>query len=150
MAKVSLVTAMLAMLALVSACASAPPEDASRIDYDRAPPADWPLLELVVHDVDQAAMAEACPAAHGRLAGKLFSGCARLDFCARRCDVFLAYRPASIRRTTGEVLSAEQLRAEALDHEQAHCLGYDHPGSTMVRDAWARAKAAGCGRSRSF
>jgi hypothetical protein len=30
-----------------------------------------------------------------------------------------------------------------LEHEQAHCRGYDHPGESTMRDAWARWKASG-------
>lgn len=118
----------LAIAALVLAsCASAPqPENSAAIDYSRPPPADWPELEIQVLHLATADFAAACPLLK---AGSL--GCAQLDFCARRCSIYLV--PMNDPRYT-----------EVLEHERAHCQGYDHPGSSQGRNAWARAKEQGC------
>lgn len=162
---------IIATAVLLAGCASAPtPEDTSRIgynsvpteygeniDYGRAPPADWPTLDVVVYDVSLEEVSKVCPPAPDR-----FRACALLYFCERRCIVYLPELRAELRRRALELMRAsdialppdefaerlnraeKQLRDYTLDHERAHCLGYDHPGSSAVRQAWARAKAAGC------
>jgi hypothetical protein len=119
--------AAIAVLVLAS-CATPPPERTDQIDFSRPPPADWPELAVDVVHVSRADVAEHCP---GLKASSL--GCALVDFCAKRCKTYLA--PMNDPRYS-----------EVLEHERAHCQGFDHPGSSQGRNAWARAKAAGCGR----
>ncbi len=123
----------------LAACAPAPAGDelnverpprewAEWIDFSRKPPVDWPALEVRVHDVSREQLGRSCPiAAHSY-------GCASLDFCARSCTIFLLNGMDAIRR------------GQVMDHERAHCQGYDHPGSSTMRDGWTSAKAIGCGR----
>jgi hypothetical protein len=111
---------------------STPVEDSRRIDFERAPPRDWPDLEVVVYDVSREEMAQACARLYVALPpNQVIPGCAVLDFCERRCTIRLLPMPEERRRTI-------------LDHEQAHCLGYDHPGSTRTREAWQQHKARSC------
>lgn len=173
----------IAALVLLAACASAPPapsaQDSSRIDfhsvpteygksidYSRAPPAEWPTLEIVVYDVSLEEISKVCPLAPDRL-----RACAHAYFCERRCIIYLPELRGELRRRTLEYMRAndialppdelaarlnrleKEVRGQIFDHEQAHCLGYDHPGSSLMRDAWERAKVSGCGPdmpSRSF
>lgn len=126
----------LAIAALVLAgCASAPAGDRRRIDYSVPPPADWPALAIEVQHVPPDVMAASCPKSASAIpAGRLW-GCSVINLCARRCRVFIS-----------DKVPSEQKRNEVLEHEQAHCRGYDHYGSSAFREAWARAKANGCGR----
>lgn len=125
----------LAAIALVvlSACASAPAGDHRRIDYSVPPPADWPELAIEIRDVSPDVMALNCPKTASRISAGRLWGCSAISFCARRCRIFLS-------------VPNEQKRGEVLEHERGHCLGYDHYGSTLFHDTWARAKAQGCGR----
>lgn len=121
--------AIAALLLLAAACASAP-ADPTRIDYSSAPPADWPRLLISVHDVAPDVLSLNCPKAVAP--GLQRRGCAAIRFCTARCSIFIS-----------EKVPAHK-RAEVLEHERAHCQGYDHHGSTSNREAWERAKARGC------
>lgn len=97
----------LALAVLVAGCAT--------IDRHDPPPADFPVLRIVHH--------------YGRIPADCSwdsIGCAVTDFCARRCDVYLAVRWAWVR-----------------EHEELHCKGYDHPLPDWqpIRSAWENYKA---------
>lgn len=84
----------------------------SSIDVARGAPSDWPELRVVVHKSGFMAKHEC---------NGLIGGCATVDFCSKRCDIYLQIDSAAI---------------EA--HERKHCAGYDHPGDDTMRSAWER------------
>ena len=104
------------LLALpLAACAS--------IDYDNPPPADYPKLRVeVVHHQD---VAPAC-ALLGVYAGpgERLWGCATADYGAGTCTIHVERDPP----------------AWVMQHEYAHCRGYDHPGADTFRKGWERWK----------
>ena len=95
------------------------------IDYSIKPPEDWPILEeRVTYGTDEQ-VHRWCnmPAA---LRNKAFN-CALLYFDRKVCMIYLSYR-----NTPG-----------ALEHESAHCKGYDHVGeANRSRNAWEQWKAS--------
>jgi len=141
MAKTFLLTAMLALCG----CASQreePPDYwgqernfrlGASIDYSSRP-SDWPELTIDVQTLPPATVEKMCEGAEVVPVGFRRAGCAMPYFCQRRCTIWLA--DYTLRKHTADLL---------LQHERAHCRGYDHPGSTRTRDAWERAKANGCG-----
>lgn len=107
-----------AALVLLSGCAM--PPYAPGIDFGRAPPADWPTLKVIEHDVPHAELLRLC----GHLTVK--RACAGVDFTRGVCRIFY---------------STDFPREESvMEHERAHCRGYDHPYDARMRDAWARWK----------
>lgn len=106
-----MVMACAVLLLMFSGCAS--------IDRERMPPADWPQLNIVVNRVNFFQMQEKCQISTAALVlfGHHCYGLAEADFCTKTCTVTIA--------------------AESwLDHEKAHCVGYDHPGASTMSDAW--------------
>lgn len=83
--------------------------------------AGWPELEIHEHRVDGREMLERCRKYVGF--GAVPLACAEFNLQARRCDIWLSksFAPATI-----------------VEHERLHCRGYDHVGSTGMRDFLAR------------
>lgn len=101
---------LLAATVLLAGCATT-------IDLSRRPPADWPQLEVVVQRVSEAEVKRIC-ANENLLIGY---ACTAVYFDTRKCFIYLA--------------SSDP---EVLAHERLHCLGYDHPGESTMRNAWTR------------
>jgi hypothetical protein len=97
------------------------------IDYGRPPPADWPELKVVVFDMSRAEVEKRCPP---KRPGWYTNGCAKVVWCAKTCEIYM-----SSMMTTGRNYF------DVLEHERAHCRGYNHPGETSTSDRWERAKA---------
>lgn len=93
---------------------------ATTIDMTRPPPVDWPKLEIKVAKVTEQQARMLCPRADVVL---YTNACTILAFAHGACYVYLA--------------SSDP---EVLDHERKHCLGYDHPGESTMRDLWAMYK----------
>lgn len=90
------------------------------IDVDRAPPADWPALDTRVHHVENVAIECAPYTAFGSIP----FACAVIDFKANTCTIWTAVSWQFV-----------------MEHERRHCLGYDHPDESTLRDAWEAFKA---------
>lgn len=94
------------------------------IDYSRPPPPDWPSLRVIEQKIGPDELARFCPRSYAAY-GSRAASCARLDLSRGVCLIY----------TTSE-------RPDLLEHERAHCRGYDHAGETTMRDAWQAHKAA--------
>lgn len=82
----------------------------------------WPKLEIVEHYVPHAEMRDRCVQYVGF--GMSPEACAEFDLVARKCHIwFSADFPP---------------QAFIVRHEHLHCAGYDHPGSTAMRQYLAR------------
>lgn len=105
-------------LLLLSGCAMVP--TTTTIDASRAPPAGWPNLTVTVIHTTESDVARRCSAT------KMIEawGCTLPQFQTGRCFILIAKEDSSV-----------------LEHEKMHCLGYDHPGESTMRDAWAKWKA---------
>jgi hypothetical protein len=93
------------------------------IDYSNPPPDDWPKLEERVTYGTVEEVQDWClmPAAVRKNA----FNCALLYFQHGVCMIYLTHRPIQ----------------GALEHERAHCRGYDHIGDTnRSRNAWEQWK----------
>lgn len=102
------------VMLFLSGCAS--------IDYDRGPAADWPALEIRIIKQDFKQVQRTCR--NDFWPAQQVNGCAIFEFAALICHI---YTWTDDRRV--------------IEHERAHCAGYDHPGSSAMRDAWARFKS---------
>lgn len=92
------------------------------------PPADWPNLTIVEHQVGTWSMLKHCyqyVSLPMKLIGGIPFSCAEVNFPARRCDIWCT----------------EDMNAETLEHERLHCAGYDHFGASTLADAWRDYKA---------
>jgi hypothetical protein len=117
------------MAMLVTAC--------STIEHQRVD--GWPELEVVEHYVPYREMQERCVRYVGF--GMAPEACAEFDLAAGKCHIWY---------------SAESPRLKFVrDHERLHCAGYDHVGSTgmkqyltqyQIRQAGAASAAAGASR----
>ena len=87
------------------------------IDMHTPPPSDWPKLEMVY--VKSRAEVYDCGTA---------VACANVNFDTMKCTIYIA---------------ADDPESAALgrEHEEAHCAGRDHIGSTAFRDYWEAWKA---------
>lgn len=109
---------------LLAGCASA--QTYTQIDYSSAPAADWPQLRELVYREPASAIPELCRRSPTYSAGAT-TACSSVNFAEGWCAIFL---PAGHRH-----------EAALLEHERAHCRGFDHPGETFTRDTWERHKA---------
>ena len=84
----------------------------STIDFDRAPPADWPDLRVKTYPLEN--VSKYCSGGLLQIA----VACTILRFDLGECHIVL------------------QIDAPnwVLQHELAHCAGYDHPGETGAVD----------------
>jgi hypothetical protein len=89
------------------------------IDYSNAPPADWPKLFEKVNYIPVNDLDKWCPGRTGNA-----QGCAIVKFNYSWCVIYLANKDPAL-----------------LEHERAHCRGYDHVGDfNRSRNAWAQYK----------
>jgi hypothetical protein len=88
----------------------------------------WPELAIFEHRVPAETMREHCRKYAGF--GSLLLACAEFNLAVGRCDIWLSesFAPRLI-----------------IEHERLHCWGYDHVGSTYMRDFLARYRAAANG-----
>jgi len=90
---------------------------AQGIDFTRPPAPDWPNLEIVKHYGNITICTQPL--------GITTIACATPDFKNNKCDVYLP--------------SAPVLRW-IVQHEEAHCQGYDHYEDSVMHDAWENYK----------
>lgn len=102
------------LILLLSGCATV-------IDLQSKPPNDWPELEVRVVRATQAEAIDACKLSVSF--ADVVRGCAIANFYIGRCYIFLVSDDPSI-----------------LEHEKLHCIGYDHPGESVMRDSWQKWK----------
>jgi len=88
--------------------------------------AGWPELEVVEHYVAHAEMRDRCAKYVGM--GMQPEACAEFNLKQRRCDIWFS-RDFPPQRWI-------------VAHEREHCAGYDHMGSTAMRDLLQRYLAA--------
>ena len=86
------------------------------IDMSRPPPADWPKLEV---EIIKTTLDEAKRQCKG--VKLIVFGCAKVFFDEGVCRIYLGTEDKSV-----------------YEHELLHCKGYDHPGESTMRDAWAK------------
>lgn len=101
---------LLPLLLLTAGC--------STFAQHQPPPSDWPKLKIVVHRVPTDIMRNICAPLSPQPAA-----CAYVYFAEQQCVIWLAR-------------NAPQFE----EHERLHCAGWDHVGSTALRDAWQRHK----------
>ena len=102
---------------------------ADNMDWNRAPPADWPTLTIKQAVVSSHELVQLC---HRQAMEGMYGGCAIPDFASRSCRIYLVMVPI------GENWSMSNI--EIWEHERGHCRGYDHRGESAMRDAWAAYK----------
>lgn len=83
------------------------------------PPADWPKLEQRVHYVPGGKLHEVC-SKYAPFWMFIFA-CSEYDFRVNTCDIWLPEGPD---------------QPWLKEHEEKHCLGYDHPGDPTLQKAW--------------
>ena len=85
----------------------------------------WPELQIVEHRVPAEEMTERCR--KYTAFGSIPLACAEFNLHARRCDIWLSrsFAPQTI-----------------VEHERLHCAGYDHVGSSSMREFLARHQEA--------
>ena len=93
------------------------------IDYSREPAADFPALAVTVHRyADTSDVRAACAKAgekYGVSVSMFLVACSDWRFDTRTCDVYVPAGDDGL-----------------LEHELAHCRGYDHYGESTIADAW--------------
>lgn len=94
---------------------------AVEIDYTKGPAPNWPDLKIEIQHGSQEAITRLCEE-HG--GGKNSVACAVVSFVYRTCTIYIPKQHVIYDRI--------------LVHEKAHCRGYDHYGSTVLRDAWKK------------
>jgi hypothetical protein len=85
----------------------------------------WPELRIVEHRVPADEMMQRCRKYAGF--GAVPLACAEFNLAAGRCDIWLSERFAP---------------DPIVEHERLHCRGYDHVGSSGMREFLARWQAA--------
>lgn len=88
------------------------------IDLSRPPPKDWPILKKETHIVTTDVVKKHCPA----IWIPKIAACTTVYFQSKLC-------------VTWYVKGWEKDK-EVIEHEDKHCQGYDHVGSTQLRDNW--------------
>lgn len=79
--------------------------------------AGWPKLQVVEHYVPNAVMRDRCAQYVGFFMTPM--ACAEFDFDARRCDIWYSADVPPPRYV--------------MEHERAHCMGYEHTGEHRMR-----------------
>lgn len=101
------------------------------INVHDAPPKDWPKLERKTVKLGFYDLQVACGgSALMLMLGAYYSACAWVNFDTMTCTTFYA----------GD--DDDEYVILAKEHEDTHCLGYDHIGSSMFADYWASWKQA--------
>ena len=94
----------------LSACAG--------IDYSKAPPVGWPELDIVVIAQNLKEVQVTCR--NDFLPKVQIRACAQANFSSGICRIFTS-NPDNI---------------DLMEHEKAHCRGYDHPYESSIRDGF--------------
>ena len=91
------------------------------VNEHRAPPADWPALDITIERQGFWETQEKCgrSVAEVLLIGPAL-GCMWVNFDEMRCRIYLWL--------------------DVLEHEMLHCRGYDHYGSSDLADYWEQWK----------
>jgi hypothetical protein len=92
------------------------------VALDQPPPADWPKLVQIEHDVTHAELKRICGDAWGPILGGPLA-CTQFDFAKGECHKYFWTR-----------------NSFTLAQEDERCRGYDRYGETVVRDQWAAYK----------
>lgn len=88
------------------------------INIHKAPPHDWPKLEMTVTKLGFMELQSVCEAS---ILMQRFA-CANINFDTMTCKVYY--------------FSDDEYGKLALEHEEMHCLGYDHIGSSELAGWW--------------
>lgn len=98
------------------------------INVHQKPPSDWPKLQVSIHKVGFWEMQKICGGSY--LSGVLtqYMGCAWIYFDKGTCEVYYA-------------ADDKESAANVIEHEVMHCEGYDHIGSSTLKDGWEQWKA---------
>jgi len=84
-----------------------------------APPSDWPTLTVIPHYTTTKAMRDQCVKWTPPLMSPM--ACAVIDFKKMTCEQWF---------------DADFVTPDLVLHENEHCRGKDHLGSTYLRDLW--------------
>jgi hypothetical protein len=99
------------------------------VDMNRPPPADWPELRVIEQRASFLDLQRVCnpgtPLAISLLIGVIQS-CAWIYFDRGECVIW----------------STEDASPEVLEHERAHCAGYDHIAGSTLAEGWTSWKRA--------
>lgn len=100
------------------------------IDYSSAPPEDWPRLEERLTELDDIESVRRFCNVRKTFPNTLIKGCAVVSFEYQLCMIY--------------IVKGDQ---EGLDHERAHCKGYNHVGDVgkteKAWESWKRTKSGG-------
>lgn len=95
------------------------------INVNQKPPSDWPKLSVSVHKLSFYETQKACGGGiFSTLLGVHRFACAWIHFDKQTCTIYTATDDPHV-----------------MEHELAHCEGYDHIGSTTLADGWRDWKA---------
>lgn len=93
------------------------------INVHQEPPKDWPKLEISYHKVGFWEMQRHCGTSGPKFLLFQSFGCAWIDFDAMTCRIYYAAQDT-------------ESAALVIEHEEEHCRGFDHIGSSTLRDYW--------------
>ena len=96
------------------------------IDLHNEPPADWPKLTVGVHKLGFWEMQSYCGTSGLMFLVTQSMACAVINFNDMTCTIYYA--------------ADDETGAMAIEHEEMHCKGHDHIGSSHLRDAWSEWK----------
>lgn len=108
-------TVRMAVLLLLAGCATTIAEGSA------AP--DWPRLKVVRHVVSGIEVIKRCykyVPTGTKLIGGVPQACAEVNFYRMRCDIWLT----------------DDSSPDVIEHEELHCLGFEHPGEKTLTKAW--------------
>ena len=100
----------------LSACAG--------IDYSKAPPVGWPELDIVVIPQNLKEVQVTC--GNDFWPEVQINACVRVNFEDKICRIF----------------TSNKNNITLMKHEEAHCLGYDHPGDSLMTYLFEQSKKA--------
>lgn len=88
---------------------------------------DWPRLKVYRHVVSGAEVIKRCyryVPTGSKLLGGIPQACAEVNFYRMRCDIWIT----------------ADASPEVREHEELHCLGFEHPGDKTLTNAWTAFK----------
>lgn len=110
---------LLLILLLCAACTA--------INVHQAPPKDWPKLTVGVVKTGFWNMQTYCGTGGLMFLVQQSLACAVINFNDMTCTIFYA--------------ADDDTGLMAIEHEELHCLGHDHIGSSQLADAWKEFKS---------
>ena len=96
------------------------------INVHDAPPKDWPKLTEGVKKVGYWEMQTYCGTSGLSFLLTQSFACALINFNDMTCTIYYA--------------ADDETAIYAIEHEETHCKGHDHIGSSLLRDAWSEWK----------